>query len=76
MTATTPADSDQPVGSGRVQPVPRRARRPAPPGRLQRRRALRRLVVDRLELVEDRRLQALRLQVLRILAGGVHARQR
>lgn len=76
MTATTLADSDQPVGSGRVQPVPRRAQRPATPGRLQRRRPCWRFVVDRLELVEDRRLQALRPQVLRILAGGVHARQR
>ena len=72
---TTPAVSGQPVDSARVQPVLRRAQRPATPGLLDRRRPRRRLILDRLELVEDRRLQGLGPQVLRTLAGGVHARQ-
>lgn len=84
MTANTPADSDQPVGSGRVQPVLRRAQRPATPGRLERRRPCWCLVVDRLEVVEDRRLQAPGTQIFgsRVLGveilplAGVHARQR
>lgn len=79
MTANTPAASDQPVGSGRVQPVLRRAQRPAAPGRLKWRRPCRHLVVDSLELVEDRRLQALGSQIFgdeTLPLAGVHARPR
>ena len=74
MSANTGhAANSRKEGSGRgVQPLRRRAQRPPAPGRLERRGPLRRLVVSRLQSVEDGGLQVLGLP--RVV--GVHAGQR